>query len=74
VIQGPQFLFLDEPFAFFDESRTASALAVLPQVSRDFTQIWVTSQTFPATSRFDLVIECNAQESHSPRIRRAVPA
>jgi len=73
VIQGPQFLFLDEPFAFFDESRTASALAVLPRVSRDFTQIWVTSQTFPAASRFDLVIECNAQESHSPRIRRAVP-
>ncbi len=70
VIQGPQSLFLDEPFAFFDESRTASALAVLPQVSRDFTQIWVTSQTFPAASRFDLVVECNARESRSPRIRR----
>jgi hypothetical protein len=73
VIQGPQFVFLDEPFAFFDESRTASALAVLPQVSRDFTQIWVTSQTFPAASRFDLVIECNARESQSPRIRRPDP-
>jgi hypothetical protein len=70
VIQGPQFVFLDEPFAFFDESRTASALAVLPQVSRDFTQIWVTSQTFPAASRFDLVVECSARESQSPRIRR----
>jgi hypothetical protein len=74
VIQGPQFLFLDEPFAFFDESRTASALAVLPQVSRDFTQIWVTSQTFPAASRFDLVIECHARESRSPHIRRAAQA
>jgi len=74
VIQGPQFLFLDEPFAFFDESRTASALAVLPQVSRDFAQIWVTSQTFPAVSRFDLVIECDARESHSPNIRRAARA
>ncbi len=73
VIQGPQFLFLDEPFAFFDESRTASALAVLPQVSRDFPQIWVTSQTFPAASHFDLVIECSARESHSPRIRRPAP-
>ena len=70
VIQGPQMLFLDEPFAFFDETRTASALAVLPQVSRDFTQIWVTSQTFPPDSRFDLVIQCNARESHSPRIHR----
>ena len=74
VIQGPQFVFLDEPFAFFDESRTASALAVLPQVSRDFTQIWVTSQTFPIASRFDLVIECNARESQSPHIRRPDPA
>jgi len=70
VIQGPQLLFLDEPFAFFDESRTASALAVLPQVSRDFPQIWLTSQTFPSASGFDLVIECVARESQSPRIRR----
>jgi recombinational DNA repair ATPase RecF len=70
VIQGPQMLFLDEPFAFFDETRTASALAVLPQVSPDFTQIWVTSQTFPANSRFDLVIECDVRESRSPRVHR----
>jgi hypothetical protein len=70
VIQGPQMLFLDEPFAFFDETRTASALAILPQVSRDFTQIWVTSQTFPPDSHFDLVVECNARESHSPHVSR----
>jgi exonuclease SbcC len=70
VIQGPQMLFLDEPFAFFDEARTASDLAVLPQVRGDFTQIWVTSQTFHADSRIDLVIQCNARESHSPRIYR----
>jgi exonuclease SbcC len=71
VIQGPQMLFLDEPFAFFDESRTASALAVLPEVSGDFTQIWVTSQTFPAASRFDIYVECTAAENRSPVIRRA---
>lgn len=70
VIQGPQMLFLDEPFAFFDERRTASALSVLPQVSGDFTQIWVTSQTFPAESRFDLYVECNAEETRSPVARR----
>jgi exonuclease SbcC len=70
VIQGPQALFLDEPFAFFDERRTASALSVLPQVSGDFTQIWVTSQTFPAESRFDLYLECNAEEAKSPSMRR----
>jgi exonuclease SbcC len=71
VIQGPQMLFLDEPFAFFDESRTASALAVLPEVSGDFTQIWVTSQTFPAASRFDMYVECTAAENRSPVVRRA---
>jgi len=70
VIQGPQMLFLDEPFAFFDEERTASSLAVLPQVSGDFTQIWVTSQTFPARSRFDLHIECDAAQSISPKVWR----
>jgi exonuclease SbcC len=70
VIQGPQMLFLDEPFAFFDERRTASALSVLPQVSGDFTQIWVTSQTFPAESHFDLYVECNAEETRSPVVRR----
>lgn len=71
VIHGPQMIFLDEPFAFFDEPRTASSLAVLPQVSKDFSQIWVTSQTFPAQSHFDITIECLAAENHSPRIRRA---
>jgi exonuclease SbcC len=70
VIQGPQMLFLDEPFAFFDERRTASSLTVLPQVSGDFTQIWVTSQTFPAESHFDLYVECNAEETRSPSVRR----
>jgi exonuclease SbcC len=71
VIQGPQMLFLDEPFAFFDEARTASALAVLPEVSSDFTQIWVTAQTFPTQSRFDLTIQCNAKDSSSPLVKRA---
>jgi DNA repair exonuclease SbcCD ATPase subunit len=70
VIEGPQALFLDEPFAFFDEDRTASALAILPEVSGDFTQIWVTSQKFPERSHFDIHIECNARESVSPWIRR----
>jgi exonuclease SbcC len=70
VIHGPQMVFLDEPFAFFDEGRTASALAVLPKVSGDFTQIWVTAQTFPAESNFDMYIECNAKETNSPTVRR----
>jgi hypothetical protein len=44
VIQGPQMLLLDEPFAFFDDCRTASALNLLSRTSGDFTRIWVTSQ------------------------------
>jgi DNA repair exonuclease SbcCD ATPase subunit len=71
AIHGPQMLFLDEPFAFFDEARTTSALAILPKVSGDFTQIWVTSQTFPEGSKFDLVIECHAGEGLSPWVRRS---
>jgi DNA repair exonuclease SbcCD ATPase subunit len=74
VIRGPQMLFLDEPFAFFDEGRTASALSILPQVSNDFSQIWVTSQTFPPKSRFDLYVECNAKETRSPVVRHGKSA
>ena len=70
VIKGPQMLFLDEPFAFFDEVRTASALAVLPKVSGDFTQIWITSQRFPPHSRFDLYIRCEAGEGLTPQVER----
>jgi exonuclease SbcC len=42
-----QFIFLDEPFAFFDNQRTVTTLKALPNVSDTITQIWVTSQEFP---------------------------
>ena len=42
-----QFVFLDEPFAFFDHQRTISTLEMLPEVSQVISQIWVTSQEFP---------------------------
>ena len=42
-----QFVFLDEPFAFFDHQRTISTLDALPDVSDVVSQIWVTSQEFP---------------------------
>jgi len=41
------FIFLDEPFAFFDQQRTVSTLKALPNVSNIITQVWVTSQEFP---------------------------
>ncbi|HFD31487.1 MAG TPA: hypothetical protein ENJ28_02075 [Gammaproteobacteria bacterium] len=42
-----QFIFLDEPFAFFDHQRSISTLEVLPKVSETISQVWVTSQEFP---------------------------
>lgn len=42
-----QFIFLDEPFAFFDHQRTVSTLEALPNISDTITQVWVTSQDFP---------------------------
>lgn len=42
-----QFIFLDEPFAFFDHQRTVTTLEALPKVSEVITQVWITSQEFP---------------------------
>lgn len=42
-----QFVFLDEPFAFFDHQRSVSTLDALPKVSEVISQVWVTSQEFP---------------------------
>lgn len=42
-----QFIFLDEPFAFFDHQRSISTLEMLPKVSETISQVWVTSQEFP---------------------------
>jgi len=55
-----QFMFLDEPFAFFDASRTRQALAVLPKISEKINQIWVVAQSFPKDAKvgFASHIEC----------------
>jgi exonuclease SbcC len=58
VVKSNQFSFLDEPFAFFDDRRTRSSLAVLPRLSDDITQIWVVAQQFPKDVVFDRHIEC----------------
>ena len=59
VIQDGQFVFLDEPFAFFDERRTRSSLSVLPRLSEDIRQIWVVAQQFPEDVAMDLKIACD---------------
>lgn len=61
AVGAEQFLFLDEPFAFFDQRRTRSAMTVLPTVSNDLTQIWIIGQEFPKDVHFDLHIECDRE-------------
>ncbi len=53
-----QFIFLDEPFAFFDKERTKSTLKALPNVSKVISQVWVVAQEFPADVEVDKVIMC----------------
>ena len=59
-VEGEQFIFLDEPFAFFDEARTKNSLKVLPDLSDEINQIFVVGQEFPAEniSGFSKHIEC----------------
>jgi len=59
-VEGAQFVFLDEPFAFFDEARTINSLKVLPDLSDEINQIFVVAQEFPAEnmSDFEQHIEC----------------
>lgn len=57
-VHTQQFLILDEPFAFFDEERTARSLSVLPELSDDLPQIWIIAQTFPDTMNFEQSIFC----------------
>ncbi len=58
-----QFIFLDEPFAFFDQARTKATLKALPNISNVVTQIWVASQEFPENIKVDKVINCPADSS-----------
>lgn len=58
IVKGKQFIFLDEPFAFFDEHRTRSALTALPHLSDDITQIWIVAQQFPQDITFAKIIQC----------------
>ena len=58
TVKGSQFLFLDEPFAFFDERRTRSALTVLPTLSEELNQIWIIGQSFAEDLNFDRHIRC----------------
>lgn len=60
-VQSKQFLILDEPFAFFDEERTARSLSVLPELSDDLPQIWIIAQSFPESINFGHAIYCERE-------------
>jgi exonuclease SbcC len=63
---GDQFIFLDEPFAFFDETRTRNAMAILPQLSEEICQIWVIAQEFPEDTEYDRDIVCSREFDSLP--------
>ncbi len=56
--KAAQFLFFDEPFAFFDEQRMKNAIEVLRRISPQITQVWLAAQQFEDPSRFDMVLAC----------------
>lgn len=53
-----QFIFLDEPFTYFDLERTKASLAALPKISDVVSQIWIVAQEFPESSHADKRIHC----------------
>lgn len=55
---GAQFLFLDEPFAFFDQQRIKDTIKALPEFSQDIQQIWLVAQEFPSGTDTELDIDC----------------
>lgn len=69
AVKGKQFAFLDEPFAFFDEERTRSALLALSELGDDISQVWIVAQSFPEDSGvdFDATIVCK-RESDSLQV------
>ncbi len=58
TVVGRQFMFLDEPFAFFDQTRTRDTLKVLPSISEKLSQVWVVNQEFSDEHPFALHLCC----------------
>jgi exonuclease SbcC len=57
VLKGDQFLFLDEPFAFFDQERTSHSLQSMTTLEH-LPQIWIIAQEFPDDAVFARHIDC----------------
>ena len=63
---GDQFIFLDEPFAFFDQARTRNAMDILPKLSEEIRQVWVIAQEFPDDTQYDRDILCSREYDSLP--------
>ena len=61
VVKGDQFLFLDEPFAFFDEERTTHSLKTMHDMAH-LPQIWIIAQEFPGESDFARKVSCSRDD------------
>ena len=61
TLERHQFIFLDEPFAFFDQERTRAALQALPELSHELRQIWIVAQAFPENFAFDAHVRCEKE-------------
>jgi exonuclease SbcC len=66
TVKDKQFAFLDEPFAFFDEERTRSALMALSNLDEQINQVWIVAQSFPqqADVKFAAHLECGHGKTH----------
>ena len=58
LVGEEQFVFLDEPFAFFDSHRMRGALKTLSELGGDVVQHWVVAQRFPQDAPMALEIPC----------------
>ena len=77
--KASQFIFFDEPFAFFDEQRMNRAIDVLRRISPQITQVWLAAQRFEQPESFDLHLNCDVENdtllvAGGARPRKAVRA
>jgi exonuclease SbcC len=73
TVGGAQFIFLDEPFAFFDEHRMLETLHALPTLSDELAQIWIIAQQLPEAAQVDAHIRCS-QDAEGLRVAAPGPA
>lgn len=61
AVRGPQFVFLDEPFAFSDQQRVRGAIAALRRLHELFSQVFIIAQEFPEDVTVDKHIVCKRE-------------